>query len=140
MQTDHADHMGEPHPGGQTLTGDIPEGEYQVAVGFEQADEIPGKMAHREDLGGDLKRPAAQQAWAAKHSLHLGSLEEHAAQVVVLATHLGKLVLEGVATRHLRQSDGLDWAPGDLRSMNRSYTSPGVAGLYSVLHCLLLFS
>src|SRR6202011_533410 len=92
LQSNHAYHIGEPHPGGKALAGDIANGEDQICTEFKYADEIAGQMTDRENLAGDLKGLTAEKARATEFSLHLGGFVPRPSQVVVLTAQSGKLV------------------------------------------------
>jgi hypothetical protein len=86
--------VGEPHPGGQSLSGDISDGKHQAAIELKQADEIARKMTDGKNLAGDLKGLSAKKTRAAEFSLHLGGFVHGPAQVVVFAAQGRKLVLK----------------------------------------------
>src|SRR5712692_3579313 len=116
LQPNHAHYMGEPHPGGEALAGDIADGEYQICTEFKRANEIAGQVTYRENLAGDLKGPTAKKARAAEFSLHLGGFVHRASQVVLFPAQSRKLVLEHtVAARNVRKMAERSRGLGDLR-------------------------
>ncbi len=118
LHLDHAHYMGEPHPGGQSLSGDIADSEHQAAIKLKYADEVARQMTDGKNLAGDLKGLAAKKARAAEFSLHLGGFIHGAPQVVVFAAQCRKLVLERpVAAGNVCKSKELSRVAGDLRPM-----------------------
>src|SRR5438128_10399642 len=111
--------MGEPHPGGEALAGDIADGEYQICTEFKHANEIAGQMTYRENLAGDLKGLTAKKARAAEFSLHLDGFVHRASQVVVLTAQSRKRVLEHtIAARNVHRTGGYSCMLGDLPPMS----------------------
>src|SRR5712692_2456220 len=116
LQPNHAHYMGEPHPGGEALAGDIADGEYQICNEFKRANEIAGQVTYRENLSGDLKGPTAKKARAAEFSLHLGGFVHRASQVVLFPAQSRKLILEHtVVSRNAHRTGEHSCMPGDLR-------------------------
>src|SRR5204862_6369808 len=103
----------EPHPCRKAVARKIADGEHQLVLKLEGADEITRDVAHREDLAGNFKRLATQITWTAESSLHLGGFVQHAAQVVRLTAQFGHLIFQrGIGWRQFGSGGAEFYAAG----------------------------
>ena len=88
--------MREPYTGGETLAGNVADGDAQEAAELDHFEEITGEMANRKDLAGDFVTAPIEFAGSAEAALDLGGFKDGLLEQMVLAAFAIEFFADGM--------------------------------------------